>query len=111
LYEFPMMELRELPMRQNDAWATVAKQYFSEYTFSEIPQVSLSKIYRQTLTHRYINAVFLTVELPTYFPVNIFKNPVFSAWKCVFLADFKEKFSLPRIISLFLSDNTLTFAF
>jgi A/G-specific adenine glycosylase len=111
LYEFPLLETGFLPADKKEGWALVKKQYFPEMSDTEIPYLTLSKYYRQTLTHRYVNAVFLSVEWPTDISVNIFQNPVFLKWKSVFYDDFRDKFPKPLVINLFFSDKSPTFAF
>lgn len=110
LYEFPMIELETLPDGKSAAWEIVLKQYFSESTNVKTPALSLSKTFRQTLTHQHIYANFLSVDLADDFSTDIFSKTVYPAWKRVFLSDFKENFSVPRIIHLFFSNTSFTFA-
>jgi A/G-specific adenine glycosylase len=112
LYEFPLIELSALPATRAEAteylhrhwpeWAAVATQFELK---------GGSKTCRQTLTHRYVNAVFLTLEAPTDISVNIFKNSVFLHVNPVLWEDFKQNYPKPLIINLFLSDTLPTFAF
>lgn len=112
LYEFPLIELTSLP----DSGAEALEQLNMHYPeWAQLPVeeycISLSKPYRQTLTHRYVNAVFLSIEPRTAFPVNIFEKPVFLKGEAVFWENFKKNYPKPLLINLFLSDNLLTFAF
>lgn len=98
LYEFPLIELPEAQLNPEDLYKELLwKNLLGDRPFKVR---RISKPFKQTLTHQVIYAVFFEIELPagqlpedSYFIVTERKN--------------LSKFAFPKIIDLYLRDNSL----
>ncbi|MFK8007531.1 MAG: A/G-specific adenine glycosylase [Saprospiraceae bacterium] len=97
LYEFPLVETEALlkndVLSKNEIWKNLIQDFDYEIKHISTP-------FRQQLTHRTIIATFLEIDLPTNFSIE--KNTYIKV-------DRKNlsKFAFPKIIDLYLKDNSL----
>lgn len=103
LYQFPMIEMSKimtsLELQEHSYWKEIIKQ-------GTIKKLTLgqSNIYKQTLTHQKIRAIFYEINLDEEIDVNFIKKENFILIKKSDL----NKFAFPKIIDLFLKDKTLS---
>ncbi len=97
LYQFPMIEKTNiLPANE----LIVTPEWKKLFGNQKIEIQSYSKNFKQTLSHQYINAVFLVINLSGKFSPDY--NQIIEIEK-----KNVNKFAFPKIITWFLSDKTL----
>lgn len=97
LYEFPMIEKERIlaieELMDTPEWTDLTGN-------QKVEIQSFSKSFKQTLSHQYINAVFIVINIPDNFsPPN---NQIIEIEK-----KNVDNFAFPKIITWFLSDKTL----
>ncbi len=111
LWEFPLVEIEMkafLDMDKKDA-TTWCNTHFKSDVLFQI--AAISAVYKQTLTHRKINAVFCEINLSDDFEENVvflhLDHPLHLASE----GDLKNKFAFPRIIDQYLDNKSLSLSF
>ncbi len=98
LYEFPMIELAAAQPEPNHLKKELLWQQLIGEAEHEV--TSVSRIFRQTLTHQVIHAIFLEIEIERALPSG---NDVYTRVKRKNLS----KFAFPKVIDWYLQDNSL----
>ena len=97
LYEFPLIETEQLLKRneliKSESWKTLLGDFDFKLNHISIP-------FRQMLTHRKIIATFFEIDLPKDFLIK--KNTYIKVDR-----ENLGKFAFPKIIDLYLKDNSL----
>ena len=95
LWTFPSIETTHLPIDVTSAHALLAEDY---PVLQPVDILSISKPYKQTLTHRFIHAVFVEVsrDLEQFLPNTLHLTPWSSAGVGL---------PVPRIMEAFIQDS------
>ncbi len=108
LYEFPQFETTALPKDNS----VVAQQLQEHFFPSGLPQdacvTSVSKPYRQTLSHRVVTAFFCEISFGENTPESVFSQFPFGNSIAVSKAEMKKNIAVPRIIDWYLQEKALT---
>jgi A/G-specific adenine glycosylase len=107
LFEFPVIELETLPTDSEAVRTILQQQEALSLPLPEDIQGSLSRPYRQTLTHRYVSAVFFEIHLPGD-AANWLDQPFFKHCLSVKRSELKKKFAFPRLIDVFWDAGAVT---
>jgi len=107
LFEFPMIELGALPTDSEEATAIIRQQDALSLPLPETVKGSLSRPYRQTLTHRYVSAVFFEIHLPDV-AAGWLDQPFFKHCLPVQRSDLKKKFAFPRLVDNYWDAGAVT---
>lgn len=98
LYEFPMIELSAV---QSDTNRLKKEPLWQQLIGERAHEVaSVSRIFRQTLTHQVIHAIFIEIEMQTAL---FAENDVYTNIKRKNLSNF----AFPKVIDWYLQDNSL----
>ncbi len=107
LYEFPLLELPKLPDDFNELPPLLLRHWFGEKIPADL-DVTISKPFRQTLTHRQVTAVFCEMNLPDDTLPAFFEASPFPDWLRISKAELKKNIAVPRVIDWYLQDIALT---
>lgn len=107
LWEFPMFELPAFPADQREL-ETLVRQFLPNGTAGHAVLKSISRPYRQTLTHRQVTAVFCEIALADDTPTEVFEKQPFENCKAVTRPELKKNIAVPRVIDKFLQETALT---
>lgn len=131
LWEFPVLELPVFPADNRELEDAVWRHFFGlatqRHQIDSATQkhdgltssgqkhgakiTSISKPYRQTLTHRIVTAVFCEITFPDDTPPDVFEKPPFENCLCVSRAELKKNIAVPRVIDWYLRDKAITLTF
>ena len=107
LYEFPLLEISALP-KDNSVVAQRMQEHFFPDGLPQDAVVSVSKPYRQTLTHRVVTAFFCETSFGENTPESVFHRFPFENCIAVSKAEMKKNIAVPRIIDWYLQEKALT---
>lgn len=134
LWEFPLLELPVFPSDNRELERAIRSRFFAdnltgltagvpldnarESKKPENPAApkngndaqisSISRPYRQTLTHRLVTAVFCEIDFPDNTPPEAFENQLFENCLRISRSELKKNIAVPRIIDWYLQEKTLT---
>jgi len=101
LYEFPLLELPELPDDPGALPQRLLDHFFPNNPPPGIVPRSVSKPYRQTLSHRIVTAFFCEFDLGENFEPAVLQGSRFSEWQKIEQMNFKKILAVPRIVEWF----------
>ena len=111
LYEFPLLELPELPA---DA-AVLPPLLLAHFFPGGAPQGTclrgISKPYRQTLSHRVVNAVFCEFDFPKKTKVADIQENMIGDFQKIEHFKLKKILAVPRVIDWFWQEKDITLRF
>jgi len=108
LYEFPLLELMAWPDDFTELPALLLHHWFPGGSPMVPEEVTISKPFRQTLTHRQVTAVFCEIPLPATVSPAFLAAPPFANWLRVSREELKKNIAVPRVIDWYLQDIGLT---
>jgi A/G-specific adenine glycosylase len=134
LWEFPLLELPVFPADNRELEAKIWNRFFpenpigqttpehstniNEANWSETPALperrygahiaSISRSYRQNLTHRVVTAVFCEITFPDGTPMEAFENQLFENCLRMSWPELKKNVAVPRVIGWYLQESALT---
>ena len=111
LFEFPALEWSgrpDIPESRAAMEPWLRSQMFDGNTAPAFTVTSISKPYRQTLTHRQVTAVFVEIDLQEELPAEILAASPFSGTLRMARADLKKNIAVPRLIDWYLQDKAGT---
>lgn len=111
LYEFPLLELPALPADPADLPGMLLHEFFPGGFPPGAAVRGISRPYRQTLTHRIINAVFCEIDLPDEIEIADFQKTTLENYQRIEHFKLKKILALPRIIDWFWQEKDVTLRF
>lgn len=108
LYEFPLLELQEMPRDLADLPQILLNHFFDENAPKGINPIAISKTYRQTLTHQVIHAVFCEFKLTGSKKTIDFQQDKLSDFGQFDQFKLKKILAVPRIIDWFWAEKDVT---
>ena len=127
LWEFPMIELPVFPADHRQLETLVWQQFAPQKTTGQIQSptkagedtpsparpygasvATISKPYRQMLTHRIVTAVFCDLNFPDDTPPEVFEIQLFENCRQITRTELKKNIAVPRVIDRFLQESVLT---
>lgn len=134
LWEFPLLELPVFPADNRELEALIWNRFFPENPIGQttrgyqtgvngaerlknppLPEsrygariASISRPYRQTLTHRIVTAVFCEITFPDETPLEAFENQLFENCLRMSRPELKKNVAVPRVIGWYLQESALT---
>ena len=130
LWEFPLLELPVFPADNRELEAEICNRLFQKKQIApETPEqptgvnetnrsvaparygariTSISRPYRQILTHRVVTAVFCEINFPDDTPLEVFENQLFENCLRMSRPELKKNVAVPRLISWYLQESALT---
>ncbi len=107
LYEFPMLELDNLPVDKTAAQSLIQQHFFAQGLPAETRFLTLSKPFRQQLTHQTVLAVFLEIQLPAALPKIFFSQPAFLLLERISRENLKKNIAVPRVIDWYIEEKAV----
>lgn len=101
LYEFPLLELPEPPHDTSTLPQRLLDHLFPDGPPADIAPRSVSKPYRQTLSHRIVTAFFCEFDLGENFEPSVLQGSRLSEWQKIEQINFKKILAVPRIVEWF----------
>lgn len=111
LYEFPLLELPLLPADTTPLPKQLLEHFFPGHSPDGIRLRSISKPYRQTLSHRVVTAVFCEFDLPDHFYTSENQFNRMNNFQPVEHFKLKKILAVPRIIDWFWQEKDITLRF
>ncbi|MCB9353331.1 MAG: A/G-specific adenine glycosylase [Lewinellaceae bacterium] len=108
LYEFPLLETDTFPTDNREVVKKLLDHFFPGALPAGCQVLSVSKPYRQTLTHRLVNAVFCELGCPAGFFTSVPVSERFEQCTPVSAAELEKNIAVPRIIDWYLQEKALT---
>lgn len=106
LFEFPMLEVAALPVDKQEAEQMLRQSDGIHGAALAKIHGTLSKPYRQTLTHRQVAAVFFEIDLASD-AESWLKQPLLETCLRASRKELKKKFAFPRLVDMFLHDGAV----
>ena len=122
LWEFPLLELPVFPADHRELEAVIWSNFYPEKATgtnnATLPPReygakidSISRPYRQTLTHRIVTAVFCEIFFPDSTPAEVFEKQLFENCLRMSRPELKKNIAVPRVIDWYLQESALTLTF
>ncbi len=108
LYEFPLLELPEIPADTTTLPSLLMQHFFPEGVPEGLELQAISKAYRQTLSHQIIQAVFIEFKMPENLKVLDFQKTRLENYVQTEQFKLKKILALPRIIDWYWQEKAVT---
>jgi A/G-specific adenine glycosylase len=108
LYDFPLVEVETMPPDGQAVAARVVEAFFPGGMPEKATVSGVSSLFRQTLSHQVVAAVFVEIQLPEADFARFLAENAAAAWQRMPRYDVKKNIAVPRLVDQYFGDKLLT---